>query len=481
MITRFTTFVPFVALHIVLISVLVLQPQCQVYAKYKVTQYEGIPRSLQETKSISTFFLGGSAQTGVMFDIIAKRKLTVTGFDIHTASVVHESFQTWTKKGSFQGHSEDISVWNMIGCAVILGNGFGSPTQVSSDILSWITIEENETYGIYITFRTGYLQYTPSYFVGSAITGDVYVESDDLQFVIGVGKTYLFGSGTFSDRIFNGAIFYVLGSVPRSSPILSSECRPSAFPSLQPTLSPIITTMMPSHVPSLPPTIEPTLAPSTSPTAILSTMPSTYPTLMFTKGPSSSPTMEPTYLPSLFPSVNPSTLPSYFPSLLPSIEPVMVLSESPSVASSSIPSTFPTIKSSTFPSDLPTLKPTPVPSMFPTTLSSVSPSIILTRRPSTFPTIMPSFNPTAYPTRLPTIFPSVLPSDITSKLPTFSPSTFPSIVQTFSPSEPNTTSPSLHNSSQPTWLPTSPPSAEDTFIMNVSGFVVAAIAGASGK
>jgi len=64
-------------------------------------------------------------------------------------------------------------------------------------------------------------------------------------------------------------------------------------------------------------------------------------------------------------------------------------------------------------------------------------------------------------------------------------------VQTHSPSELNTTPPSLHNSSQPTWLtfsptllttlPTSPPSAEETFTMNVSGFVVAAIAGASGQ
>ena len=388
---------------------------------------------------ITTTFLGGPAQSGSMFDIYAKADITLMEMDIHTTSTTAtENIEVWTKDGSLVGYENDPVQWLMIGCSQLVGKGYYEATPIPSDYMNWIPISAGATKAIYTSFvyPGAYMQYSATNISNPPLfTGDVYSENNDLQIIIGAGKTYYFGAGTFSNRIWNGNVRYSLGLQQRPIPSQDFEnCRPSMTPSKAPSFSPTL-----SKAPAIHPSVGPTNSPTHTPSVLSSHIPS--------------------LLPSFRPSNDISTTPSTAPSGMPSVKPIGVPSLQPSFKRSLSPSIGQSVVLSSLPSDHPSAVPSYEPSNFPTKLPSKLPSFIPTKHPSDLPTDQPSVLPSMPPTIIhvpsdtPTASTTVHPTVITT-----APSHNPSIPPTLTPSVRPTSEPTVQSSSKPSTTPSTEPS-----------------------
>ena len=374
--------------------------------------------------SIQTTFLGGPAQAGCMFDVAAKRDITITEFDVHTTSNIAIDIEVWTKEGPLRGYENDPTHWIMMGCGEVLGRGYSRPTNVPHDMLSLIAIAQDATHAIYTTFvqpNGAFMQYTPS--ENGLSTGGVYVENDDLEVIVGVGKSYYFGLGTYYDRMWNGDIRYVLDFSDRLAPLNVSNCRPSAAPSLAPSgvaMRSEAPTIIPSNLQSVHPSAAPSIVPSVYyyPSSIPSSYPSFDPTIRRhpsnapSNGPTATPSLPASNLPSIFTSVLPSASPSWYPSQYPSAFPSIEPSTSPSWISTDIPSYVPSITPSATPSYIPSAKPSHGPTLLlrsrsPSWKPSDAPSIISDVLHSSFVPSFSSPHPSELPSRIPSLVPSV--------------------------------------------------------------------------
>ena len=416
-------------------------------------------RQQEETLELSTLFLGGSAQAGIMFDIVSlttntQGDLTITDVHLHTTSNSQDSIEIWTKDGSFVGYEYDPESWYMVGCGEVIGAGYGEPTEVPSESMDWIWVAPGAIKAIYTTFTYGgaYMQYTDASGVNFGLeTGEVFKADANLQILVGAGKTYYFGPATYSNRIWNGTLKYVLGAPARRppfSPPLNNNCRPSMAPSIAPSIRPSYSqspTIRPSTLPSESPTIfpswipseKPSLYPTPSPTVIPSSTPSLRGSLQPTHSPSYVPSLTPTERPSILGSITPTSSPTLFPTTITSSGPSSTQSYMPSPSPSAMPSYGPSPVPSISPSDVPSTMPTKIPSNKPSNMPSHAPTNMPTRelkielgRPTPSPTLTssdgPSRSPTFNPSSTPTIQPSIVPSSNPSKIPTVLPSALPS-------------------------------------------------------
>ena len=113
----------------------------------------GEGRSLQayHDHNLETIILGGSAQSGAMFDVVAKKDITITGLEIHTSSEVNEYLEVWTKDGTWQGFHMEAAYWYMVSCQPIVGAGYGAFTEIPSENLDWIYVKGSNVKAIYTT------------------------------------------------------------------------------------------------------------------------------------------------------------------------------------------------------------------------------------------------------------------------------------------------------------------------------------------
>ena len=113
----------------------------------------GEGRSLQayHDHNLETIILGGSAQSGAMFDVVAKKDITITGLEIHTSSEVNEYLEVWTKDGTWQGFHMEPAYWYMVSCQPIVGAGYGTFTEIPSENLDWIYVKGSNVKAIYTT------------------------------------------------------------------------------------------------------------------------------------------------------------------------------------------------------------------------------------------------------------------------------------------------------------------------------------------
>ena len=454
-------------------------------------------RNLQQisTEEILTtlFDISAKAQSGAMFDLTAKPEssVTIVQFDIHTASLVEEDYQVWTKDGSHQGYESSQIDWYMAGCAPMNGKGLNKQTPLPPENMDWIRIMGGQTKGIYITlvYPGSYMQYNgPSQFNPllngrQVLSGAVFDATDHLEIITGVGKTYLFGAGTFYDRIINGNVHYMVGLPVRDTPNNegANNCRPSMAPSLAPTDTPSLS-QKPSFAPTQIPSVYPSDIPSATPSFQPSDLPSKFPSVF----PSIIPSEDPSALPSGSPSVSPSDLPSSSPTIAGSRGPTMHPTKGPT----SIPSFHPSSLPSTLPSAIPSKQPSTLPSVFPSTSPSVLPSDVPSVQPSFIPSYVPSDGPSPQPSRKPSIWysiqpthsptsePSFEPSVIPTVQPTVTPTTTPSLLPTAAP----TSSPSVKPSARPSTMPSTSPSDDPTAEASASGlYNIAVVAAAAGE
>ena len=154
------------------------------------------------TSPLTTTFAAGNGQSGNMFDITALNSVTITHFDAHVGTGTH-TFEVWYRPGTYFGFQNDSTTWTHLGTATgVVAAGAGNPTPVP--IFFAVNIPAGQTYGFYVTSRTGTVSYTN----GTAIN-NVYAQDANIQFREGHGGTYF--ALTFSPRVFNGNIYYESG------------------------------------------------------------------------------------------------------------------------------------------------------------------------------------------------------------------------------------------------------------------------------
>ena len=362
--------------------------------------------------TITTLFLGGSAYSGVMFDVKSQRNdLTIVGLDLHTTSTRDEITEVWSKPGSWMNYDTSPIHWTMYSCGTIEGQGYFMPTMIPDEIMSYIQIPGGEIAGLYTTFVDGggNLQYG----YGSSFeldTGDVYTENDDIAILVGAGKSYLFGEVTFDNRLWNGNMRYVNDLIKRENQVTETDCRPSRIP----TIAPVSITSVPTLWPSI--NVIPSLKPTMNPT--------------------NTPTSFPSYQPSILKSSRPSDMPSIY--ILPSFKPTDIKTISPTVFASLLPSIEPSVQATETLTLHPTLEPSSVPSFI------VLPQIP-TEEPSQNPSMQPSSEPSILDTNLPTLLPSQYPT---------------AIFNTDAPHGHHSKQPVIHESLMPTMLPSKASSIE---------------------
>ena len=159
--------------------------------------------------SLTSTFAGGNEQDGNMFDVVPLSNITVQDFDINLQTGTN-SIEVYYKVGTYAGFETNGAAWTLLGSVSgLVSAGTGTPTNLGLNLS--LSLTAGQTYAFYVTTTGGgapYLDYTNGTTVGA-----LYSANGDLQIYEGVGKAYPFG-GTFSPRVWNGAIRYSAGSTP---------------------------------------------------------------------------------------------------------------------------------------------------------------------------------------------------------------------------------------------------------------------------
>jgi hypothetical protein len=147
--------------------------------------------------SLPTLYAGGNTFLGAMFDIQAINQITIDSFYINAQS--SDTVEVWYRPGSYIGHTTSSAGWTLMGKHAVISAGSGNPTPLP---VGGLTIPAGQTYGIYVTFKTGYtaLNYT------NGNGSNQNYQNSDLVFTSGHAGGYF--SATSSPRVFNGTIHY---------------------------------------------------------------------------------------------------------------------------------------------------------------------------------------------------------------------------------------------------------------------------------
>ncbi|MEZ4446374.1 MAG: hypothetical protein R3B72_45265 [Polyangiaceae bacterium] len=152
------------------------------------------------TDNLVAPYLGGNGLAGNMFDIVAKANIEIQGFDVSVATSA-TTIEIYYRPGTHVGFETSSTGWTLAGTAAVTGAGLNQPTPVPVSLS--IQIPSGQTYGFYVTATTSVMDYTDGTTLGALL-----VENADLQILQGTGKSYPFGSSTFSPRNFNGTVHY---------------------------------------------------------------------------------------------------------------------------------------------------------------------------------------------------------------------------------------------------------------------------------
>jgi hypothetical protein len=156
-----------------------------------------------------------NGNAGNMFDIKAKKDISIMGFDLHlNATGINYNAKVFTKTGSCSGSETNSLAWGAPILDVPVSNsevrGLNSLTPLPL-LGSPIAMSAGSTRAFYVTLTTTGMRYTNG---NSATASSPYVEDANLQIFQGTGNTYPFNKTNFP-RIWNGAIKYA------SAPTLS--------------------------------------------------------------------------------------------------------------------------------------------------------------------------------------------------------------------------------------------------------------------
>jgi len=200
-----------------------------------------------EFYEIKTTFDSDSGLAGNMFSVVAKKDITIRGFDVHMMPLQNTPLLVWVKEGSYLGFEHDMQSWTLLMNANITGNGIGRPTKIIPSAFEPFIVHAAESISLYITLVSNGMRYT----IGS-LEEELIANNQDLAILAGSGLEYPFGKA-YSPRIWNGAILYDVLTAKNSTPFeLNAPAIPqSTRPTNSPSLIPVWESKTPSSGPSL--------------------------------------------------------------------------------------------------------------------------------------------------------------------------------------------------------------------------------------
>jgi len=155
-------------------------------------------------KSLDTLWDAGVRNAGVMFEVIGKKNIRITGIDIYTPYTDQFSVRVYESIGGMSGKERSSNLWIKVNQGIVRGAGHNNPTPIEG--LS-STIRAGQKTAFYVS--------TPGdvprvrYSVVNINTGNVYKENDDIQLLVGTGNDPQFGQ-FYTERMWNGRIHYEL-------------------------------------------------------------------------------------------------------------------------------------------------------------------------------------------------------------------------------------------------------------------------------
>lgn len=156
-------------------------------------------------RKLLTTMAGGNGQDGVMFDVLAAgRAVDVTGFDINASAVAGTTptYRVYYRTSTSVGAEDSAAGWILAGSDALQANGTGIGSALQ---FGRVTIPAGQRYGFFITAvdgTTGGVEYTD---------GSTTFTNGEISMIPNCGKALpLFTGATFSPRIFNGRVQYVL-------------------------------------------------------------------------------------------------------------------------------------------------------------------------------------------------------------------------------------------------------------------------------
>jgi len=154
--------------------------------------------------SLTTTFAGGNGHSGNMFDITPSYDMTITGMDLNLDYLGGScDMELYVKDGTSVGYETDSGPWTLEKSGTVIAQGAGNPAYWN--LSPWSKVfEAGKTYGIavYLTNYTSGVTMV-RYTNGAATT----YSNSDLTLVSNIGIGILW-SANFSDRIWNGTIYY---------------------------------------------------------------------------------------------------------------------------------------------------------------------------------------------------------------------------------------------------------------------------------
>jgi hypothetical protein len=159
--------------------------------------------------SLTTTFASDNGCAGNMFDLQPQMNMNITSFDIHTDTSTSEVRVYW-RLGTCVGNETSSAGWNLLGSAIVTGNGYGVPTPLP---IGGLILNAGQVYGIYIASEVDTFSYT---------NGANTYSNADLTLVSHSGHCAPWFPPSFNTpRTWNGTVYYdtILATIPTLSPL----------------------------------------------------------------------------------------------------------------------------------------------------------------------------------------------------------------------------------------------------------------------
>jgi reprolysin-like metallo-peptidase family M12B len=170
---------------------------------YSATTITGFRGSVDYGQRVFTTMTSNNGFAGNMFDLEPETDIEIWALMVNTNSTLSETFDVWVRDGSYVGNENSSAGWELWGSDSVTGSGQDVATFIYPGTRSF---KAGQTYGIYIDMASYGVNAGSSmrYTNGAPKT----YQNNYLKITSGVGKGAGFGGSTFSDRVWNGAIYY---------------------------------------------------------------------------------------------------------------------------------------------------------------------------------------------------------------------------------------------------------------------------------
>ena len=161
-------------------------------------------------REISTMYTGGSGQSGIMFDVVPRRDLSVHNMDLHLESESTDGekvgIEIWTRQGTHVGYEHDAAHWKQITYVEVQIVPEQKRTSLPANAFDPIDLYTNQRQAFYITANVPVLRYSFADDDTSYLGKETFANADMIIYD-GSGVEYPFGS-SFAPRKWNGSMYY---------------------------------------------------------------------------------------------------------------------------------------------------------------------------------------------------------------------------------------------------------------------------------